>query len=75
MITIKDRVKEACNERNISVSNLLMIANIQSGDFYQALAGKRTFFPAWRKRIAEALQMQEEDLFPEYQKIKEVRKW
>jgi hypothetical protein len=68
MLSIKERIKLACKRQKVSISSVLMLANIQSGDFYQAVNGKKPFFKSWRHRIAEALKLREEDLFPEYQK-------
>jgi hypothetical protein len=72
MDTTKQRVKLACDERNIPISTMLMNANIQSGDFYSAVNGKRPFFPGWRRRIADVLGMSETELFPEFTERKEV---
>lgn len=72
MPTTKQRIKSACDERKIPISAMLMNANIQSGDFYSAVNGKRPFFPGWRKRIADVLGMSEAELFPEFIERKEV---
>lgn len=53
-------------ERNISKAKISRQADIASSDFYQMLAGKRPAFPAWRKRLAKALGIDESILFPEY---------
>lgn len=50
----------------ISKNQLAMEARINPADFYQAINGKKPFFPAWRKRISEVLGMPESELFPEY---------
>ena len=47
----------------IQVANM---ANIPQNDFYQATNGKKSFFPAWRKRVSEALRISEDELFPEF---------
>lgn len=70
MLTIKERISSECKKQGIPLYKLLMIAQIQSGDYYQAINGKRSFFPAWRKRISEALNISEKDLFPEYKNEK-----
>ncbi len=49
--------------RNISKLKLAQAAGIASSDLYNALNGKKTMFPSWKKRIAEALGKAEEDLF------------
>jgi predicted transcriptional regulator len=53
-------------ERNVSKAKISRRADIASSDFYQMLAGKRPAFPAWRKRLAAALDVNEDLLFPEY---------
>ncbi|MGI6588033.1 MAG: hypothetical protein ACOX2N_04480 [Peptococcia bacterium] len=53
-------------EKGISKNAIAMKARIQPSDFYQAINGKRPFFPAWRRRIANTLGMPEEAVFPEF---------
>jgi hypothetical protein len=62
------KVNDVLKERNISKAQAARLANIPQNDFYQATNGKRSFFPAWRRRLSEALNMPENELFPEYQK-------
>jgi hypothetical protein len=72
MYNIKQRIEMECRKQGIPLYKLLMSAQIQSGDYYQAVNGKRNFFPAWRKRIASALNVSEEKLFPEFsEKVKD----
>jgi hypothetical protein len=68
MLSIKERIKSACEEQKVTISSVLMSSKINSGDFYQAVNGKKPFFKSWRLRISEALKMSEDELFPEYQK-------
>ena len=42
-----------------------MQARISPADFYQAINGNKPFFPAWRARVAEVLDIPEEELFKE----------
>ena len=60
------RLAEILKEKGIPGLRIALKAGIAPGDFYQAIHGKRPFFPAWRHRIAAALDMPEETLFPEY---------
>lgn len=60
------KLVEVLKEKGISKLKLAMMANIAPSDLYQCFNSKRSFFPAWRKRIANALQMTETELFPEY---------
>lgn len=62
----KQIIKEACKAKKLTLSRMLATANIQTGDYYQAINGKKSFFPSWRKRIAVALEMPEDEIFPEY---------
>jgi len=64
-MTVKEKIKKACDEKSITITKMLRLADIQSGDFYQALNGKRLFFPSWKKRISEVLEKTEEYLFGE----------
>lgn len=66
------RLEEVLNERKISGLQAAMKANIAPSDFYQAINGKKPFFPAWRKRLSETLDIPEDILFPEY-KTTEVK--
>lgn len=62
------KLEDLLKQKNISKLQLAMKAGISPADFYQALNGKKPFFPAWRRRIAEVLNMPESELFPEYRK-------
>lgn len=62
------RVNEILQERNIPKAQAARMANIPQNDFYQATNGKKSFFPAWRKRLASVLDMPEDEVFPEHRK-------
>ena len=62
------KVEEIMREKNLSKMRVSLNAGINPPDFYQALNGKKPFFPAWRKRVSEALEISEDELFPEYNK-------
>ena len=64
MIDTKLTIKNACIAKNITLSRMLAKANIQTGDYYQAVNGKKPFFPNWKKRISMVLEMPEAELFP-----------
>lgn len=59
------RLKTALEEKRISIYRLATMARIASPDLYNALSGKKPMYPNWRKRISEALEIPEEDLFEE----------
>lgn len=56
-------LKNVLKERNITPYRLAIECNIALPDMYQALNGKKTMFPRWKKSIAEYLRMDEKDLF------------
>ena len=60
-----NKLKTTIEERGITRNRLAIMSGISTSDMYQIFSGKRALFPAWRKRIAEALEMPEEELFPE----------
>jgi len=57
------KLTEVLNERKISKLQLSMRAGISPSSLYDALNGRIPFYPAWKKRIAEYLQMDEQELF------------
>lgn len=59
-----ETLKHELKRRSISVNQLSFMSRIASSDLYTALSGKKPLFPVWRKRIAEALEIPVEDLFP-----------
>jgi hypothetical protein len=62
----KRKIREACKAKNIPLCRMLAAANIQTGDYYQAVNGKKPFFPNWRKRISKVLNTPGAELFPEF---------
>lgn len=56
---------EILKQRKISKMQLALNARITPSDLYQALNGKKPFFPAWKKRIADFLDVDIEELFKE----------
>ena len=51
------------NARGISRYKLSKITGIRHPNLYNALNGKIPLYPGWKKRIAEALELPEEDLY------------
>ena len=60
-----EKLMKALSDRGWSKRQLAHQANIASQDLYQVLGGKRPFYPNWKKRVAEALDMDEAELFEE----------
>jgi predicted transcriptional regulator len=62
----KAEIEEILKQHNLSKMQAALLSNISPADFYQALNGKKPFFPKWRKQFSKTLNMSEEELFPEY---------
>jgi len=52
-------------ERNITKNKLAKEAKITPQDLYNAFNGNKPFYPAWRKKIAKYLKVDEKTLFEE----------
>jgi predicted transcriptional regulator len=50
-------------KKNLSKLQLALRAGISPSDLYDAINGRKPFYPAWKKRISECLEMTEEDIF------------
>ena len=59
------KLQSTLKERGISRLQLAMGAGVTPSDLYNALNGNRPFYPAWRQRISEFLDIPENDLFEE----------
>lgn len=57
-------LKEIMRQRNISQASMARMANINQTQFNRAYNGFQPFFPGWKKKISQALNMNEEELFP-----------
>lgn len=60
-----EKLKKKLAEEGITKYRLAKMTNITPQDIYSLLHGKKPLYPNWRKRIAEALNMAEADLFEE----------
>lgn len=58
-------LRKVLAQNGISIYRLGKITGIWSQDLYNALNGKRELHPGWKKRIAEALNIDVESLFNE----------
>lgn len=52
-------------KRDLTVHAIARRADITPQSLYGALNGHNAFWPGWKKRIAEALDLDVADLFPE----------
>lgn len=59
------KLHQELEKRQLSINKLSFMSGITASDLYSALSGKKPLYPNWRKRIAEALGMKIEELFPE----------
>ena len=57
-------LKEVMKERGISQSKMARLADINNSQFNRAYNGHIPYFKGWKERIAKALELSEEELFP-----------
>ena len=62
-----EEVREELKRQGLSINKLSFKAEIQASDLSCALNGRKPFYPNWRKRVAAALGVPEDKLFPEEQ--------
>lgn len=60
-----EKLKSILEAKGITKYRLAKMSNISTQDMYSLLNGKKILYPNWKKRIAEALEMPEEELFEE----------
>lgn len=58
-----EKLKSEMEKRGIKGYTLAKLSDIAPSDLYGALNGKKPMFPNWKKRIAEALKVDESELF------------
>jgi transcriptional regulator with XRE-family HTH domain len=59
------QLAEILYQRRISQAKLARMADMNLTDLNAMLHGRRPTFPGWRRRIAQALNMPESEVFPE----------
>lgn len=59
-------MRELRTMKGMSILELSRKTEISPSDISQIELGKKTCYPSWRKRIAEALDKKEQEIFPEY---------
>jgi len=60
-------LKEIMRQKKISQNKLSQMAEIPTSNMSLLLNDKSPIYPGWRRRIARALDMTEEALFPEFE--------
>lgn len=63
MIREQKKLKAILQERGISTYKLSRECDIHSPDMYNCINGKMCIYPKWKNRIAEYLELPEEDIF------------
>ncbi|WP_050748586.1 helix-turn-helix domain-containing protein [Halothermothrix orenii] len=63
-----NRVKEIRNKKDLTLLDLAKKTDIATSDISQIENGKKFPYPGWRKRLSEALEVPEKELFPEIDK-------
>lgn len=69
---IYKRLEKELEKQKWSRNKLGLESKISPTSISQAMNGKCPMFPNWKIRIAEALEVSVEELFPETEKNKEV---
>ena len=59
------KLLDVLNERNISKLQLALKAGITPSDLYCAINKTKPFYPSYKRKIAEYLQIEEAELFAE----------
>ena len=61
----RERIRAELKQRNMSVRQLAIKSDIIPQALYAAINGKVEFWPGWKKKVADALEMSVEELFEE----------
>jgi transcriptional regulator with XRE-family HTH domain len=61
----KKMLKEVMRKRGMSQAQMARMADINQTQFNRAYNGYQEFFPAWKKRISEVLNIEKSELFPD----------
>lgn len=59
------KLKEEISKQNLTIRKVALKANIVPASLYAAINGNVKFWPGWRKRVAEALEVDEAEIFAE----------
>ena len=61
-----ENVREEMKKQGLNMNKLSFKAKIAAPDLSCAFCGKKPFYPNWRRRVAEALGIDEDTLFPDH---------
>ncbi|OPX90292.1 MAG: Helix-turn-helix domain protein [Pelotomaculum sp. PtaB.Bin104] len=67
------KLKEILKARGLSQGKVSRMADVPASNFCLICNDKGYAPPAWRHRIAEALELPEAEIFPEYANRKDLR--
>ena len=59
------KLRDELWDRHLSVRQLALAAGMVPQSLYAAMSGRVPFWPGWRKRVAEVLEMDVDELFCE----------
>jgi transcriptional regulator with XRE-family HTH domain len=62
---MRNSIQEVLNEKRITQLQLARETRIAPCDINQIVRGKKHCFAGWRRRIADALGVSEQDIFPD----------
>lgn len=65
-MVFENNVTEYRENRGLSKQKLSQLTGISPSNIYHIETAKTFPYPGWRKRLAEALNINEEKLFPQY---------
>lgn len=68
------KLTNVLKERGMTKFKLSKLANIAEQDIYSAFNGRKPFYPNWRKRISEVLEVSETELFDDSGPLDEIEK-
>lgn len=60
-----NRLKQEMEKQHMTTRQLAIKAGIVPQSLYAAIKGRVEFWPGWRQRVADALEVDVEELFPE----------
>ena len=65
-----ENLLKAIHNKHLTKCKVAILSGISPSNFYSCLSGKNPFYPNYKKRICEVLEMNEEELFPSCEDVK-----
>lgn len=63
-------LRKTLSEQSLSVNKLSLMAGVTASSLYAALSGNIPLYAGWRRKIADALGVSENELFPEGEEVR-----